>query len=122
MAKDCSCDHLQFARLCDLLDQGSFVEPQSEEAYTDCASQIRSEIVRRYLPCGFDVSEAITGDPDIKYTYCGYARFLNLELETQIKTRKMTTEHTRRFCKDIAKCMIVRGKVSSNALVCVICS
>lgn len=103
------CHNIRFARLRDLLGAGEFPEPTSEEVYVEYAPQIRAEIVRRFLPRGFDPTEAIAKDPDMNHTYCGYARFMATELANTI--HDMPSRLKRRHCKDVAKGMIVRGKV-----------
>ncbi|KFY65022.1 hypothetical protein V496_02869 [Pseudogymnoascus sp. VKM F-4515 (FW-2607)] len=119
LARECGCDHLRFSRLCDLLDDEQLPEPQSEAEYVKYAPNFREETLRRYLPEGFDATEAIARDQDINYTYCGYVRFLGLELaDTLLKGSNMPTAHKIRFCKDIAKRMIHRGKAFSEAIAC----
>ena len=93
-----------------------FTEPSSEEAYVKYAPQMRTEITRRYLPPSFNVDEAIADDRDINYTYCGYAKFLGLEFAETLKGQDMSKRGGKRYCKDIAKDIIVRGKVSCFAL------
>ncbi|KAI4238397.1 MAG: hypothetical protein LQ349_001144 [Xanthoria aureola] len=114
MAKDCMCHNIRFARLRDLLGAGEFPEPTSEEVYVEYAPQIRAEIVRRFLPRGFDPTEAIAKDPDMNHTYCGYARFMATELANTI--HDMPSRLKRRHCKDVAKGMIVRGKAFAEAI------
>lgn len=111
MAKDCMCQHVRFARLRDLLGHGEFAEPTSEEFYVEQAPHVRAEIMRRFLPRDFDATDAIAKNPDMNYTYCGYAKFMATELAGAIQDMPVNVK--RRHCKDIAKSMIVRGKVSA---------
>lgn len=113
LARECGCEHLRFSRLCDLLDNKNLPEPQSEAEYIEYAPQFREEMLKRYIPQGFDIAKAIANDRDINYTYCGYVKFLGLELaDTLLKGSKMQTSQKIRFCKGVAKRMIYRGKVS----------
>ncbi|KAL9041621.1 MAG: hypothetical protein Q9180_001158 [Flavoplaca navasiana] len=114
MAKDCMCHNVCFARLGDLLGPGKLPEPTSEEVYVEHASQTRAEIVRRFLPRGFDPTEAIAKDPDMNHTYCGYARFMATELANTVQ--EMPSKLRRRHCKDVAKGMMVRGKAFAHAI------
>ncbi len=112
LAKDCGCSHIQFARLHDLTGQDKFAEPLSEEAYVQYAPRVRAEVSRRFLPQGFNVCDAIFSDPDVRSTYCGYAKFMETELAISLKDMNLSRAKKKQYCKDVAKSMIVRGKVS----------
>lgn len=112
LAQSTGCNNLQFARLCDLIGDDTLPEPRSEEAYLEAASKVRNEIVTRFMPPDFDVVKAIACDADISATYCGYAKFLSVELAEVLKAMNVPNTQKRRYCKDVAQRMIYRGRVS----------
>ncbi|EFQ99065.1 hypothetical protein MGYG_02078 [Nannizzia gypsea CBS 118893] len=117
LAREQSCDNIGFSRLSDLLNDDTLPEPLSEAEYVKYAPRFREQTLQRYLPRDFDVVKAITNDPDINSTYCGYVKFLNLELaDTLLKDQKMTTTHKIRCCKQVARHMITRGKAFADAI------
>jgi pyoverdine/dityrosine biosynthesis protein Dit1 len=113
LARSNNCDNLQFARLCDLVGDEIFPEPRSEEAYLEVAPKIRNEIMAQFMPPDFDVVEAIACDPDVTATYCGYAKFLSLELAEVLNAMNVPNTQKRRYCKEVAQRMIFRGRVSA---------
>lgn len=112
LAQRSGCDNLRFSRLSHLLDDDELPEPQTEAQYVALAPKYRESIIARYLPRDFDVGYCIANDKDVNYTYCGYVQFLGLEMaDTRLKGTDMPKTHKIRFCKDVARRMIYRGKV-----------
>jgi hypothetical protein len=116
LARSSDCENLQFARLCDLVGNDTFPEPISEDAYVEAASKIRDEIMTQFTLPDFDVIDAIAHDPDVSATYCGYAKFLSVELAEVLKAMDVPNTQKRRYCKDVAQRMIYRGRVSRSSV------
>ena len=112
-AGDIGCRNIRFIRLVDLLQDRTLAEPLSESDYIRDAPTIRDEIYRRYIPQNFDVDAHIAGDRDAMLTYCGYLKFLEVDLEKGSSIPGSMTKAQAKKCQEqIAKNMIRRGKVN----------
>ena len=113
MATDCQCDHIKFYRLRNFLDSAECGAPLTEGEYLKDAPLFRNEMLARYLPDNFDPATIVAEDADTTCTYRGYIKFLETDLahrvfEGDVKTKGQFKKEN----EDIARRMIVRGKVS----------
>lgn len=84
----------------------------TEEAYLQEVPRYRNTLIQRYLPTGFDPVAQIATDPDTTCTYRGYIKFLETDLaDSSVMTEAKTKAQVKNKLEDVAKQMIVRGKV-----------
>ena len=116
MARDYKLEHVKFLRLRNLLGGSGSVEPITEEEYLKHAPEFRTEIITKYLPENFDPDVHITKDADTTLTYRGYIKFLETDLANRNWGEETKTKaQIKKLHEDIAKKMIVRGKVRHSA-------
>lgn len=114
MARDCKCDHVKFLRLRNLIAGSDNKEAITEEEYVKDAPLFRNEILTKFLPENFDPDVHVAKDQDATRTYRGYIKFLETDLaplhaEKEVKTKAQIKKN----CEEVAKKMIVRGKVAT---------
>ena len=79
MAAEKGYGNIKFTRIMNLLGLTDSAAMTREE-YLVTVGETREMLVGRYLDPAFDCEEAITHDPDINLTYCGYMLFLAKDL------------------------------------------
>ncbi|KAM0344839.1 hypothetical protein ACHAPU_007221 [Fusarium lateritium] len=112
IAKEQGCQHISFNRLGAVISH-EVDSVASLEEYLRDAPSYRQQL-EDLLPSGFDPAQEIKTNDDVKLTYLGYKRFLDLEMQNaapdgsnlSLKDRKAIT----------AKNMIKRGKAYAAAI------
>ncbi|KAF5541764.1 Pyoverdine biosynthesis [Fusarium mexicanum] len=112
IAKEQGCSHIFFTRLGAIIsdDLGSVA---NLDEYLRNAPEYRRQL-EELLPSGFDPAQEIKTNHDVKLTYLGYKRFLDLEMQNASPDGSNLSLRDRKAIT--AKNMIKRGKAYSEAI------
>ncbi|KAI1747701.1 Pyoverdine/dityrosine biosynthesis protein-domain-containing protein [Xylaria castorea] len=114
MAQEKGLTNLSFLRLHNLIEDKGDEYSVTEDVYLSNVNRVRDEIIRHYMPPGFDAEKAIANEVDTTLTYRGYLRFLELDLAPQMIGDTKAQNRSRR--EKVAKHMIVRGRAFASAI------
>ena len=110
MAVSKGLQHIKFARIVDVL--GIHHNGLEKDEYTTHASCYRRELIAKFGDPSFDIRRQISEDKDTCMTYRGYLKFLAADLKRCSSIEVSSTKRKfKRYVKDVATAMIIRGKV-----------
>ena len=120
LTKTKSYTHIEFARLKDLLGISSLRDEADEMAYAAVAPSIRLALMQRYGSSNWDsvTNESyVNNDENKRLTYCGYLKFLALDLAKTYPIGESRTKSAfKRGVEVIAKSMLRRGEAFARAV------
>ncbi|KAH6616647.1 Pyoverdine/dityrosine biosynthesis protein-domain-containing protein [Boeremia exigua] len=112
--------HIEFARLKDLLGIASLRDDVDEMTYAATAPSIRLALMQRYGTINWDAitnESYVNNDENKRLTYCGYLKFLALDLaDTYPIGPERTKSAFKRGVETIAKSMLKRGEAFARAV------
>ncbi|XPS73903.1 hypothetical protein M3J07_006024 [Ascochyta lentis] len=112
--------HIEFARLKDLLGISSLRDEIDDMAYAAAAPSVRLALMHRYSNSNWDsiTNESyVNNDENKRLTYCGYLKFLALDLaKTYPVGQGRTKSAFKRGIEVIAKSMLRRGEAFARAV------
>ncbi|KAJ4310620.1 hypothetical protein N0V94_008349 [Neodidymelliopsis sp. IMI 364377] len=112
--------HIEFARLKDLLGISSIRDESDEMAYAAAAPSVRLALMHRYGSFNWDsvTNESyVNNDENKRLTYCGYLKFLSLDLANTYPVGPGRTKSAfKRGVEIIAKSMLRRGEAFARAV------
>lgn len=112
--------HIDFARLKDLLGNSSLREETDDMAYCASAPSVRLALMHRYGALNWDAitSESyVKNDENKRLTYCGYLKFLSMDLATAFPVGAGRTKSAfKKGVEVIAKSMLKRGEAFARAV------
>jgi alpha-ketoglutarate-dependent taurine dioxygenase len=112
--------HIEFARLKDLLGIPFLRDESDDMAYAAAAPSIRLALMHRYSSFDWNspIDESyVKNDENKRLTYCGYLKFLSLDLaDTYPIGPKRTKSAFKRGVEVIAKSMLRRGEAFARAV------
>lgn len=112
--------HIEFARLKDLLGNANLRDEADEMAYAATAPSVRLALMHRYGDFNWDAitSESyVKNDENKRLTYCGYLKFLSLDLASTYPIGPERTKSAfKRGVEVIAKSMLKRGEAFARAV------
>lgn len=113
-------DHIEFARLKDLLAVEHMQDEFDDMTYAAAASSIRLGLMKRYGSDGWDEvknESYVHKDENKRLTYCGYLKFLELDLMAIYPIgENRTKSRFKKGVEKIAKSMLKRGDAFARAL------
>lgn len=112
--------HIEFARLKDLLGISSLREETEDMAYAATAPLVRLALMHRYGAFNWDSAtneSYVNNDENKRLTYCGYLKFLSLDLANTYPIGPGRTKSAfKRGVEYIAKSMLKRGEAFARAV------
>ncbi|KAJ8111436.1 hypothetical protein OPT61_g5973 [Boeremia exigua] len=112
--------HIEFARLRDLLGIASLRDEMDDMTYAATAPSIRLALMHRYGSYNWDAvsnESYVKNDENKRLTYCGYLKFLSLDLaNTYPIGAERTKSAFKRGVEIIAKSMLKRGEAFARAV------
>lgn len=112
--------HIEFARLKDLLGIASLRDDMDDMTYAATAPSIRLALMNRYGTSNWDTltdESYVKGDENKRLTYCGYLKFLSLDLANTYPIGATRTKSAfKRGVEVIAKSMLRRGEAFARAV------
>lgn len=112
--------NIEFARLNDLLPVGEAEEQFDDMSYAAAASILRLSLMNQYGGSGWDkgkIESYVKNDDSKRITYCGYLKFLELDLECAYPIGKdRTKSRFKKGVEKIAKTMLKRGDAFARAV------
>ncbi|OAL43312.1 Clavaminate synthase-like protein [Pyrenochaeta sp. DS3sAY3a] len=112
--------HIEFARLKDLLGIASLRDETDDMAYAAAAPSIRLALMHRYGTFNWDAvtnESYVKNDENKRLTYCGYLKFLSLDLAHTYPIGPGRTKSAfKRGVETIAKSMLKRGEAFARAV------
>ncbi|MCJ1378565.1 hypothetical protein MMC17_001664 [Xylographa soralifera] len=115
MAVSKGLQNIRFARIGDVL--GIHHNSLKKDEYTTHASCYRRELIAKFGDLSFDVRRQISDDKDTCMTYRGYLKFLAVDLKRCSSIEVTSTKGKfKKYVRDVAIAMIVRGKIFAKAL------
>lgn len=112
--------HIEFARLKDLLGNSSLRDETDDMAYAATAPSIRLALMHRYGSINWDAftnESYVKDDENKRLTYCGYLKFLSLDLAHTFPVGPGRTKSAfKRGVEVIAKSMLKRGEAFARAV------
>lgn len=104
------CTHISFARL-NRLVLDDCPEAANVDEYVQNASWYRNEMVKKYLPTGFNVRVELKTNINALMTYRGYLKFLQTDLRYEKSRQRQSGKQVKKMNEAVAKLMIARGAV-----------
>lgn len=112
--------HIEFSRLKDLIGVSSLREENDDMAYAASAPSVRLALMHRYGNFNWDAvanESYVNNDENKRLTYCGYLKFLALDLATTYPIGPGRTKSAfKRGVEVIAKTMLRRGEAFAKAV------
>ncbi|RYF46495.1 MAG: hypothetical protein EOO38_14005, partial [Cytophagaceae bacterium] len=112
--------HIEFARLKDLLGIPNIRDNMEDMAYTATAPSIRLALMHRFGSLTWDTindESCVRDDESKRLTYCGYLKFLSLDLANTFPIGPGRTKSAfKRGVEVIAKTMLKRGEAFARAV------
>lgn len=112
--------HIEFARLKDLLGASSVRDEMDDMAYAAAAPSVRLALMQRYGSSNWDSvtnDSYVKNDENKRLTYCGYLKFLALDLASAYPIGPERTKSAfKKGVEVIAKSMLRRGEAFARAV------